>query len=525
MYKILFLLFITFNLFANQLKIASYNVENLFDLKVDNSEHAEFVPNSKSQWNEKNFNIKLNNLIKVIEDLDADIIALQEIENRELIQLLIKKIPKYKYYSFIKYPNSAIGLGFLSEIEIKENKFIDIKFETKVYRPILETTFLFNNVEFKIFNNHWPSKSGGESYRIKYAKDLQDILVKIEKDYDYILIGDFNSDYNEFETFKKSQRLNNSLGITGINHILNTTINDQYVTYENILKEGKKVHYNLWLDLPINERFSYKFRNQNSTPDSIILPSALFDNKKLSYIPKSFNVFKPEYLYKNNEINNWKMSESNIFKTHKGEGFSDHLPIFGYFSVDKEDRNIIKHIEKDKEEIKTISDLYKEEKLTKPVLLENVVVIYKNDEKAILKRENDRAIFVYKDVQNLKEGFLYDIQINQLHDYNGLKEVKSYVIVNEKDEFKDYKKYFIDATESNIFDFNNTNEIVTNLKGKIKNRRLYISNDKYIKLYSKNKDIFPKDGEEITITNGHLVQYKGNMQINIYKKSDYKVGN
>ena len=90
---------------------------------------------------------------------------------------------------------------------------------------------------------------------------------------------------------------------------------------------------------------------------------------------------------------------------------------------------------------------------------------------------------------------------------------------------ENYKKYFIDATESNIFDFNNTNEIVTNLKGKIKNRRLYISNDKYIKLYSKNKDIFPKDGEEITITNGHLVQYKGNMQINIYKKSDYKVGN
>ena len=41
--------------------------------------------------------------------------------------------------------------------------------------------------------------------------------------------------------------------------------------------------------------------------------------------------------------------------------------------------------------------------------------------------------FVYKDVQNLKR-FLYDIQINQLYDYNGLKEVKSYVIVNEKDK-------------------------------------------------------------------------------------------
>ena len=42
----------------------------------------------------------------------------------------------------------------------------------------------------------------------------------------------------------------------------------------------------------------------------------------------------------------------------------------------------------------------------------------------------------------------------------------------KKTKFKNYKKYFIDATESNIFDFNNTNEIVTNLKGKIKNRKV-----------------------------------------------------
>ena len=83
----------------------------------------------------------------------------------------------------------------------------------------------------------------------------------------------------------------------------------------------------------------------------------------------------------------------------------------------------------------------------------------------------------------------------------------------------------MNATESNIFEFNNTNEIVTNLKGKMKNTRLYINENKYIKLYSKHRDIFPKDSEEITILNGHLVQYKGNMQINIYKKSDYKIGN
>ena len=41
-----------------------------------------------------------------------------------------------------------------------------------------------------------------ESYRIKYAKDLQDRVSILPKDYDYILLGDFNSDYDEFKHLK-----------------------------------------------------------------------------------------------------------------------------------------------------------------------------------------------------------------------------------------------------------------------------------------------------------------------------------
>ena len=42
----------------------------------------------------KTFEIKLNNIIKVLNDLDADIIALQEIESKELMKLLLKKNTK-----------------------------------------------------------------------------------------------------------------------------------------------------------------------------------------------------------------------------------------------------------------------------------------------------------------------------------------------------------------------------------------------------------------------------------------------
>ncbi len=521
-FLIFFLLFIYSN--ANNLKIATYNVENLFDLKTDKDEYTEFIPNSKSLWNEKNFNIKLNHVIEVLENLDADIIALQEIENRDLMLLLQKKLPKYKYYSYVKYSDSAIGLGFLSKVEIKSTNHIDVKFRTRVFRPILETTFVYDDVEFKVFNNHWPSKAVGESYRVKYAKILQDRVKDIAKDYDYVLIGDFNSDYDEYATFKNSQKLNNTSGITGINQILNTSIDDKLVTYEDVLKEEKRVHYNLWLEVNSNERFSTKYRNQNNTPDSILVPPALFDNKKLSYIPKSFNVFKPNYLYNNGEINRWKMDENNFFKTHRGEGYSDHLPIFAEFSIKEKDRNPIKQIEQNKENINTIENLYKEEKLSKPVFINDVIVIYKDDDKAIIKRENDRAIFIYKNAQHLKLGYSYNIQVNQINTHYGLKEIRDFVIEEEKD-LTNYKNLFLDASNINIFDFKYENEIITNLKGKVKNSKLYINENQYIKLYAKDRNLLPKNGEDITILNAHLSSYRGNMQIHIHNTTDYKVGN
>ncbi len=282
MIKILFLFLLTITLNANTFSIASYNAENLFDLNEDGNEYNEFIPNTKANWNEETFNIKINNLIKVIKNLDADIIALQEIENRELMQLLLKKLPQYTYYSFIKYPDSAIGIGFLSKIKIKENRHLDVKVRNKIYRPILETTFSHENIEFKIFNNHWPSKAVGESYRVKYAKNLQERISLLPEDYDYILIGDFNSDYNEMQTFKTNQKLNNTRGITGINQILNTVIDDKFITYDDILKNEKRVHYNLWLDIATNERFSSKYQNGNVTPDNILIPPSLFDTKKVS---------------------------------------------------------------------------------------------------------------------------------------------------------------------------------------------------------------------------------------------------
>ena len=74
---------------ATTIKIASYNVENLFDLYRSGQEYTEYIPFTRSQWNRKNFSIKIEHIARVIYDLDADIIALQEIESKEALNALL----------------------------------------------------------------------------------------------------------------------------------------------------------------------------------------------------------------------------------------------------------------------------------------------------------------------------------------------------------------------------------------------------------------------------------------------------
>lgn len=501
-----FLFFLPILLLAKEFSLASYNVENFFDLNYNKTEYKEYKSNTNTNWNKKTFQIKLNNIVKVLKDLDADIIALQEIENKELLKLLQKKLPSYKYISFSKYSNASVGLGFLSKIEIVDEKTINIKFSNKTYRPILETTFKLNNNEFKIFNNHWPSKRVAESFRIKFAKKLFDRLENLPRDYDYILLGDFNSNYNEYETIFYEKRLNNTNGVTGINHVLNSFINNHLVTVNDMKDSSKLLHYNPWLELNIPERFSSKFRGRNITADNFLLPFSMFDTKGFAYKQNSFKVFKPEYLYKNKRINRWQVKN----RVHKGTGYSDHLPIIAKFTTKPQEKTKV-------ENIKTITDLYKIEKLNESITLKNCIVLLKHQEFAIIKQKNNRAILIYKNIKNLSEGFSYDLEIEQIKTFKGLKEVIDFEVVNYNGKILEYKQLY--KKDLDLFNIKNQNEIVTDIKGDYKKGYLYFDNKK-IAIYFKNKSFIPKNGSSIIIKRAQLGYYVNKIQLVVFNKSD-----
>ncbi|MEA3552917.1 MAG: endonuclease [Campylobacterota bacterium] len=514
MFKLIFIFLSLFlSLSAKDFTVASYNVENLFDLKKQGTEYKEYIPYTK-YWNQKSYNIKLQNISKTINDLDSDIIALQEIESSVALEELLKLTPKYKYSKFLKNRKSSIGVAILSIYPIIKTKRVVVDRWDKYSRDILKATIEIENKSLIIYVNHWRSKRAKESKRIIYATALKNELDSLSDFKDYIILGDLNSNYDEFLTFKYDRKLNDTYGITGINQVLNTTIKENFITKENILTFTKLVNYNLWLDLKKHNRFSSRYKGNSDTPDNMIVSKGLFDNENISYKYNSFNVFKPNYLYKNKKIVRWNK--------YKFRGYSDHLPIYATFSTSKQEK-VIKN--KIKEHIVSkISQLYKIQQINEPINLKDVVVIYKSKKIVIVKQLNQRSIMIYNPPLNMEVGYKYDITVDKIDEYNGLKEIKELSFVENKVKYKNYKSLYSNANSIDLFDEKNQNEIITNLKGTYKKGYLYYSKNgkiSKIKLYFKNKQHKPQNGKTIVIKTGHLSIYKSKIQIVIYKKNDF----
>lgn len=332
--KIIVLFFITLNILYGDitLKIATYNVENLFDLNTRGYRYQEYRPNTKSLWNKKNYKIKLQNIAKVIKEIDADIIALQEIGNINALKDLRRTLKNqgiyYKYFNITKNKPTTTKVAILSKYPFSYSKDLDITYSYN-YRNILETKFIINSKEFYIFANHWKSKSGPESKRIVSAKKLKQRISEIGFDKNIILVGDFNSDYEEYIKFKRKRKHNDTEGKTGINHILRT-INQNKKLKD--IKYVKNNFYNLWYDTSIENRYTYIYRGKKEALDNIMISQSLINKKGIYYLNDSIKNFDKKYLFKKKNIYRWQTTRGKIRK-HKGKGYSDHLAVMAKFII------------------------------------------------------------------------------------------------------------------------------------------------------------------------------------------------
>jgi endonuclease/exonuclease/phosphatase family metal-dependent hydrolase len=328
-------LFCVTSIEAQTFKVASYNVENLFDLTREGTEYTEYIPNTRYGWTKDIANIKYTNIARVIKDMGADVVVLEEVESKRALIRLRNRLRDFDMdYPYLEIADSRatpVKCAVLSRFAIVQKKEIYVGNEAA--RNIFKITLDIDGNRFILFINHWKSKRGPESLRIAYAKALRKEIDKLKDYADFILIGDFNSNYNEYKTFRNSRILNDTGGITGINHILGT-VRDSEMVNENILTKqaSNRYLYNLWLEIGKSSRWSYIFSGVKASPDNIIVSKGLYDNRGISYIDNSFNKFISDYLFRGNLIYRWQRVQHGMGR-HMGKGYSDHLPVFAYFST------------------------------------------------------------------------------------------------------------------------------------------------------------------------------------------------
>jgi len=150
--RVVFALFFAFwAAFASEISIATYNVQNLFDCKNDGSEYLDFQVGA-SKWDCEAAGGKLQRTRQIISAIDTDIIALQEVENEQVLRALVDG-SEYKFIAFSKAKNSPVGLALVSKIKPSGSEIFEVP-NVKT-RNILKVVFEVEGKKFSVFVNHF----------------------------------------------------------------------------------------------------------------------------------------------------------------------------------------------------------------------------------------------------------------------------------------------------------------------------------------------------------------------------------
>lgn len=208
MKKILFVLLISVKVLSSQtLNDLSFGSDSTFDVI---SWNIEWFPNSS---------LTADYVQTILEQLDADIYALQEIEDTSLLKQVLSNIPDYEGYFNSTY------YGGLAYVYNKNTVQINSKYEIYISQPYWNAfprkpqvlDIIFNGDNYIIINNHFKccgdgyldiNDTGDEENRRKQAISL--LKEYIDNNFNnkkVILLGDLNDIYTDLPSNNVFQEL------------------------------------------------------------------------------------------------------------------------------------------------------------------------------------------------------------------------------------------------------------------------------------------------------------------------------
>ncbi len=203
---------------GKMVSLASWNVQTFFDAVTDGNEYAEFN-SGKNKWSKEKYQKRVERLCEIISLIDADILALEEVEKNTLaydianhLDLQTDRKKFYPYSCFACEEDGVFGNLVISRFPLKNmtthNLDVRINDGTDIpkLRPLMEVDVMNSESEhsgklFTLFVCHWKSKAGNddssEIWR-RYQEALLAVRLEKHEDEKTIICGDFNQDLSEF---------------------------------------------------------------------------------------------------------------------------------------------------------------------------------------------------------------------------------------------------------------------------------------------------------------------------------------
>ncbi len=311
---------------SDAVKLAFYNVENLFDTINDLSiNDEEFLPNGLQKWNTEKYLKKLKNMSDVLLSIDTlnppALIGLAEIENREVLEELISMSELKNFGYEIIHKNSpdrrGIDVAFIYRSELyqpEHNEWFKITFPTDpdyTTRDILYSKGkILGDETIHVFVNHWTSRYGGADVTAPNRKFLgtllkakSDSILAIDPDARIIIMGDLNDNPTD--------------------ESLTISLNAKPVS-ENI--ESKNL-YNISLSKFKSGEGTLYYRSWDMFDQIIVSGSLLKESAIVKLQSRDIQIHKPNWVlfFDNNGVGRPNRTASG--NRYYG-GYSDHLLVY-----------------------------------------------------------------------------------------------------------------------------------------------------------------------------------------------------
>lgn len=188
------LLFIAQCSFAQNIRIATYNVENLFDtINAPASYDNEFTPTGKSRWTSEKYRSKAKKLRSVITAIAPSAMGICEVENATVLHDIMPDGFRYVHYDSPDLRGIDVALIYNPQkMTIVRSEPINVSDRYRT-RDILRVDAEVGELPFTILVVHLPSRRGNSAAAAVQRANIHRMIDSIATTIPNVIVcGDFN---------------------------------------------------------------------------------------------------------------------------------------------------------------------------------------------------------------------------------------------------------------------------------------------------------------------------------------------